>query len=61
MKHYNKVTPEGTKDYIFDECSRKSHVTGNLKKIFQERGYRRVMTPAIEFYDVFGASAEYLA
>jgi len=60
MKHYNKVTPEGTKDYIFDECSRKSHVTGILKKIFQQRGYRRVMTPTIEFYDVFGASADYL-
>ena len=60
MKHYNKVTPEGTKDYIFDECSRKSHVTGNLKRIFKERGYRRVMTPTIEFYDVFGASANYL-
>ena len=60
MKHYNKVTPEGTKDYIFDECTRKSHVTGSLKKIFKERGYRRVMTPTIEFYDVFGASADYL-
>lgn len=60
MKHYNKVTPEGTKDYIFDECSRKSHVTGILKQTFKERGYRRVMTPNIEFYDVFGASANYL-
>ena len=60
MKHYNKVTPEGTKDYIFDECNRKSRVTGNLKQIFKERGYRRVMTPTIEFYDVFGTSAEYL-
>ena len=36
MKHYNKVTPEGTKDYIFDECNRKSRVTGNLKQIFKE-------------------------
>lgn len=60
MKYYNKVTPEGTKDYIFDECNRKSHVTGILKKIFNERSYRRVMTPTIEFYDVFGASADYL-
>ncbi len=60
MKHYNKVTPEGTKDYVFDECSRKSYVTSILKNIFRERGYRRVMTPTIEFYDVFGASADYL-
>lgn len=60
MKRYDKVTPEGTKDYLFDECSRRSRVTGILKDIFKARGYRRVMTPTIEFYDVFGASASYL-
>lgn len=60
MKCYDKVTPEGTKDYLFDECSRRSRVTGILKDIFKARGYRRVMTPTIEFYDVFGASANYL-
>lgn len=60
MKCYDKVTPEGTKDYLFDECSRRSRVTGVLKDIFKARGYRRVMTPTIEFYDVFGASANYL-
>lgn len=60
MKYYNKVTPEGTKDYVFDECSCRSYVTDILKTVFKERGYRRVMTPSIEFYDVFGASAEYL-
>ena len=60
MKRYDKVTPEGTKDYLFDECSRRSRVTGILKDIFKARGYRRVMTPTIEFYDVFGASAAYL-
>ncbi len=60
MTRYDKVTPEGTKDYLFDECSRRSRVTGILKDIFKARGYRRVMTPTIEFYDVFGASASYL-
>ena len=60
MKRYDKVTPEGTKDYLFDECGRRSRVTGILKNIFRARGYRRVMTPTIEFYDVFGASAAYL-
>lgn len=60
MKRYDKVTPEGTKDYLFDECSRRSRVAGILKDIFKARGYRRVMTPTIEFYDVFGASAAYL-
>ena len=35
MKCYNKVTPEGTKDYLFDECSRRSRVTGILKDILR--------------------------
>lgn len=60
MKYYDKVTPEGTKDYLFDECSRRSAVTGLLKDSFRERGYKRVVTPAIEFYDVFSAAADYL-
>ena len=60
MKRYDKVTPEGTKDYLFDECNRRSKVTGILKDIFKARGYRRVMTPTIEFYDVFSASETYL-
>lgn len=38
MKHYDKVTPEGTKDYLFDECSRRSQVTGILKNIFKAPG-----------------------
>ena len=47
MRYYDKITPDGTKDLLFGECEQRSQVTK----------YRRVMTPALEFYDVFGKSA----
>lgn len=53
MKLYHKVTPDGTKDRLFDECGLRDEVTGRLTSMFRSRGYRQVMTPAIEFYDVF--------
>ena len=60
MKYYDKITPDGTKDLLFDECARRFQVTNTLKGLFASYGYRRVMTPALEFYDVFGKSANYL-
>lgn len=60
MKYNNKVTPEGTKDYLFEECSRRSTVTAILKDIFKSRNYHRVMTPTTEYYDVFTSSESYL-
>ena len=60
MKYYDKITPDGTKDRLFEECARRSQVTNTLKELFASRGYRRVMTPVLEFYDVYGKSANYL-
>jgi len=60
MKFNNKVTPEGTKDYLFEECNRRSAVTAILKTIFKSHDYHRVMTPTTEYYDVFTASEGYL-
>lgn len=59
MRYHDKVTPEGTKDLLFDECERRSVVTKKLKDLFVSQGFRRVMTPALEFYDVFGKTAQY--
>lgn len=53
MKKYIKITPEGTRDYLFAECFAMDDVCGRVEDIFVSRGYKRVMTPAIEFYDVF--------
>ena len=57
MRYYDKITPDGTKDLLFGECEQRSLVTKTLKDLFTAQGYRRVMTPALEFYDVFGKSA----
>lgn len=60
MKYYDKITPDGTRDLLFGECDQRSQVTKTLKDLFVAQGYRRVMTPALEFYDVFGKAAKYL-
>lgn len=57
MKLYNKVTPDGTRDRLFDECAVRENITGRLTALFRCRGYRQVSTPAVEFYDVFGSAA----
>lgn len=53
MKRFNKVTPEGTKDILFEECLVQREVRARLEKVFKMRGYNEVITPGIEYYDVF--------
>ena len=51
-KNY-RITPEGTRDLIFDECTLRRDLEGRLKTLFRNRGYSEVVTPEIEFLDVF--------
>lgn len=53
MKNYSKITPEGTKDLLFEECLANRTVSGILGKVFSHRGFHEVLTPCVEFYDVF--------
>lgn len=53
MKRYLKITPEGTKDFLFAECAAMDDVCGRIEQVFTARGFKRVITPGIEFYDVF--------
>lgn len=53
MKRYLKITPEGTKDFLFAECSAMDDICGKIEDVFVSRGFKRVITPGIEFYDVF--------
>ena len=57
MRYYDKVTPDGTRDLLFGECVSRGEAVSRLTTMFRARGYRQVITPAIEFYDVFGSSA----
>ena len=59
MKIYDKITPEGTRDLLFEECQTIRWVTAQLAEEFKSRGYGEVMTPSIEFFDVFSANSTY--
>ena len=53
MKKYHKITPEGTKDLLFEECLTHRYVERTLAHVFASRGFHEVVTPGMEFYDVF--------
>ncbi len=59
MKKNDLITPEGTRDLLFDECIIRQSVEEKLHRIFKNRGYSELLTPLIEFYDVFNHNEEY--
>ena len=46
-------TPEGTRDRLFSECRERRQVQRSLTGLFARRGYSEVITPELEFYDLF--------
>ena len=59
MKRYDLLTPEGTSDLLFDECIAKRIIEERIRKIFTDYGYSEVVTPGLEFYDVFNGKVRY--
>ena len=53
MKRYAMSTPEGTRDLLFEECLARREVERGLTRLFKSRGFHKVITPTMEFYDVF--------
>ncbi len=53
MKKYDLITPEGTRDLIFDECAALRRVSEKLRSIYANHGFSEVITPGLEFFDVF--------
>ena len=53
MKRYDLITPEGTRDLLFEECLARRTVENKLTSMFRHLGYSEVVTPNMEFYDVF--------
>lgn len=53
MKDLRKVTPEGTRDLLFDECLLRRNLENTFAQLFKQRGFNEVLTPCIEFLDVF--------
>ena len=56
MKRYSNITPEGSRDFLFEECDDRKNVEATLSALYKEKAYRKVITPAIEFFDVFNCS-----
>ncbi len=47
------ITPEGTKDDLFEEASVCRRIAQRLCGLFEKRGFAEVVTPGLEFLDVF--------
>lgn len=56
MRKNLRVTPEGTRDLLFEECLARREAEATLSDLFRRRGFSEVMTPGVEFYDVFDAA-----
>lgn len=59
MRNYDLITPEGTKDLLFGECIIRRNIEQTLLRIFKSRGYSEMITPGLEFYDVFNLNSPY--
>ncbi len=49
------IAPEGTRDILFEDCTARRKVESKIKSLFVSRGFSEVITPGIEFYDVFNS------
>ena len=59
MKNYDLITPEGTKDLLFGECVVRRNIENTLLDLFKSRGYSEMITPGLEFFDVFNMKSRY--
>lgn len=50
--------PRGARNYLPDEASRKRHVETQLLDIFARWGYREIVTPSFEFFDVLSLGTD---
>lgn len=57
MKKNLKITPEGTRDYLFKECTAVNYVCYQIKTVFENHQFHQVITPTLEFYDLFSNDA----
>ncbi|WMJ84198.1 ATP phosphoribosyltransferase regulatory subunit [Oscillospiraceae bacterium LTW-04] len=61
MNQFSKITPDGTKDRLFDECEKRGRFTQALRALFESRGFGEVSTPVLEYYDVFDTARAYFS
>lgn len=54
------ITPEGCKDLLFEECEVRGFVESTLLEMYKKRAFKQVITPTIEFLDVFNIQNGYI-
>lgn len=59
MKRYDLITPEGTQDLLFEDCAIRRSIEEKLSGIFVSKGYCEIVTPGLEFFDVFNLNSRY--
>lgn len=53
MNRYNISTPEGTRDLLFASCRALRKAENAIRATLEDKGYSEIITPAVEYYDVF--------
>ena len=53
MNRFRISTPEGTRDLLFSSCRALRQTENAVRGALEERGYSEIITPAVEYYDVF--------
>lgn len=59
MKRYDLITPEGTGDLLFEDCAVRRSLEEKLSAGFKAKGYCEIVTPGLEFFDVFNLNSRY--
>lgn len=49
----NSFIPEGVADINYDEYEKISEIEQSVLGVFKEAGYRQILTPSFEYYDLF--------
>lgn len=53
MKQIPKNVPDGTRDLIYEEVLAQRCLRQEIETLFSQLGYSPVVTPTLEFYDIF--------
>lgn len=55
MNNLKRYIPEGMKDVLFDEYNIKLFIEEKLREIYKNNGFSEIISPTLEFYDVFNS------
>ena len=53
MNNWKRHIPEGSRDILFEDCTNKIKIIDTLRNLYISTGYLEVISPTLEFYDVF--------